>query len=189
MKIQIIIGSTRQGRVGAHVADWVNENLPKSPGTDYEIVDLATWNLPFFDAAILPSMEQYENEHTKAWSQKIKEGDGYIFITPEYNAGYSAAIKNAIDYLYREWTDKPAMIISYGIGGGGGASAQLRQVIERLKMRPTEVSPAFVVNRDVTDENGQIKDINTAFQQYKSTLETAAEELLNAAPAVISSGA
>jgi NAD(P)H-dependent FMN reductase len=107
MKIQIIIGSTRPGRVGPQIADWIPENLPKQTEINYEIVDLAAQNLPLFDEPVHPSANQYTRNHTKTWSQKIKEGDGYIFLTPEYNAGYPAALKNAIDYLFHEWTAKP----------------------------------------------------------------------------------
>jgi NAD(P)H-dependent FMN reductase len=126
-------------------------------------------------------MNQYEYEHTKAWSKKIKEADAFILLTAEYNAGYPAALKNAIDYLYHEWTNKPVMIVSYGVGGGPTASAQLRQVAERLKMRPTDHSPAFTISRDMSGEDGQIKDIDTAFKPYVSDLQVGAKELLEIA--------
>jgi NAD(P)H-dependent FMN reductase len=180
MKVQIIIGSTRPGRVGPQFAHWVNDNLPKDSGIDYEIIDVADWKLPLFDEPVHPSMGQYQHDHTKAWSAKIKEADGYIFVTPEYNAGYPAALKNAIDYLYHEWTDKPVMIVSYGVAGGARSAAQLRQVAEQLKMRPTEVSPALTVTQDMYDDKRQIKDITTSFESYVSTLQTAAEQLQEA---------
>jgi NAD(P)H-dependent FMN reductase len=179
MNVQIIIGSTRPGRIGPQVAEWLVGNLPKDDRADYEIVDIAAFKLPLFDEAIHPSMNQYQHEHTKVWSQKIKQADAYIYLTPEYNAGYPAALKNAIDYLYHEWRDKPVMIASYGVGGGPTASAQLRQVAERLKMRPVDTSPAFTVSRDMSGEDGRIKDINKAFEPYVANLKIAAEELLN----------
>jgi NAD(P)H-dependent FMN reductase len=181
MKIQIIIGSTRPGRVGPQIAGWIIENLPARAETEYEIVDVAGQKLPLFNEPIHPSMNQYTYGYTKAWSAKIKEADAYIFLTPEYNAGYPAALKNAIDYLYHEWTAKPVMIISYGIQGGAGAGAQLRQVAERLKMQPTALSPALAVGRDVTGEDGQVKDIDEAFKPYISSLHEAAEELFTLA--------
>jgi NAD(P)H-dependent FMN reductase len=179
VNIQIIIGSTRPGRVSPQIANWMVENLPKPANTKYEIIDIADWKLPLFDEPVHPSMNQYSHDHTKAWSQKIKEGDAYIFLTPEYNAGYTAALKNAIDYLYHEWTDKPTMIVSYGVGGGSSASAQLRQVVERLKMRLVETSPAFTITRDMSGEDGQIKDISVAFKAYVAILQLAADELLS----------
>jgi NAD(P)H-dependent FMN reductase len=179
MKVQIIIGSTRPGRVGPQIADWIINNLPKSPDTEYEIVDIADWKLPMFDEPVHPSKNKYANSHTKAWSQKIKESDAYIFLTPEYNAGYPAALKNAIDYLYHEWTDKPLIIASYGVGGGTTASAQLRQVVERLKMRPTATSPAFTITQEMSAGDGQIKNIGESFKPYLASLEIAASELSN----------
>ena len=131
MKIHIIIGSTRPGRVGPQIAQWLISNLSIDTNGEYEIVDIADFKLPIFDERIHPSLNQYEHTHTKTWSQKIKSADAYIFLTPEYNAGYPASLKNAIDYLYHEWQDKPVMIASYGVGGGPTASAQLRQVAER----------------------------------------------------------
>lgn len=182
MKVQIIIGSTRPNRVGPQIADWLAENLPKPDVVDYEIIDIADWKLPIFDEPKHPSMNQYENAHTKAWSKKIKQADAYVFLTPEYNAGYPSSLKNAIDYLYHEWRDKPVMIVSYGVGGGSTASAQLRQVAERLKMRPVETSPVLTIAQEMKDDNGQIKDINISFEPYVANLKIAGEELLNSEP-------
>ncbi len=178
MKIQIIIGSTRPGRVGPEIAEWMIENLPQHSSTTYEIIDLAKNILPLFNEPIHPSRGEYKHDHTKQWSEKIKQADAYIFLTPEYNAGYPASLKNAIDYLYHEWIDKPVMIVSYGVGGGPSASAQLRQVAERLKMRTTKINPQFTITRDMSGEDGQLKDISTDFEPYVSTLKEAGEELL-----------
>jgi NAD(P)H-dependent FMN reductase len=179
MKVQVIIGSTRPGRVGPQIAQWIVKNLPQQPQVNYEIVDLADHALPFFNEPIHPSMNQYSHDHTHKWSEKIKEADAYIFVTPEYNDGYPAVLKNAIDYLFHEWTTKPVMIVSYGVQGGLGASAQLRQVAMRLKMLPTATSPAITLTRDMSDENGQIKDIDELFKSYKVQLVKASEELLD----------
>jgi NAD(P)H-dependent FMN reductase len=181
MKVQIIIGSTRPTRVSPSIAKWVFDNLQKDENVEYEIIDIADFKLPLFDEPIHPSMNQYEHDYTKTWSEKIKEASAYIFLTAEYNAGYPASLKNAIDYLYHEWTDKPVMIVSYGVGGGSGASAQLRQVAERLKMRPTDISPAITITKDMSGEDGQIKDINVSLEPYVSTLQTGAEELIKSA--------
>lgn len=177
MKVQLIIGSTRPSRLGKQFADWVVDNLPKYEGLEYEVVDLVDINLPLLDEPIPASQNKYQNDHTKAWSEKIKPADGYIWLTPEYNAGYSAALKNAIDYLYTEWNDKPVMIISYGAGGGTTASAQLRQVAERLKMKVVETAPAIKLPYDSIDQGGKIVDINDALKNYLPSLEKAAGEL------------
>lgn len=180
MKIQLIIGSTRPGRVGPQIADWMLENLSKPTGVEYEIIDVADAKLPLFDEPIHPSMNQYTHPHTKAWSEIIKRGDAYIFLTPEYNAGYPASLKNAIDYLYHEWRSKPVMVASYGVGGGPTAAAQLRQVAERLKMNLVETSPAFTISKDMSGEDGQIKNIAESFAPYVSNLKIAGDELLSA---------
>jgi NAD(P)H-dependent FMN reductase len=180
MKVQVIIGSTRPGRVGPQIAKWIVKNLPKQPQVTYEIVDLADHALPFFNEPIHPYMNNYSHDHTHKWSKKIKEADAYIFLTPEYNDGYPAVLKNAIDYLFHEWTAKPVMVVSYGVQGGITVSAQLLQVVTRLKMLPTATSPALTLSRDMSGEDGQIKDIDESFKPYEVQLLKAGEELLDA---------
>ncbi len=178
MKIQLIIGSTRPSRVSPQIAEWMIKNLPKVDGVEYEVIDLAEVNLPLLDEAAHPMVQQYQHDHTKAWSETIKQANGYIFLTAEYNAGYPASLKNAIDYLYHEWIGKSVMVVSYGVGGGTTASAQLHQVAERLKMRITEISPAFAIPNDIKDANGQIKDIDINFEPYVAGLRDGAEQLI-----------
>jgi NAD(P)H-dependent FMN reductase len=180
MKIQLIIGSTRPGRVGPQIADWILKQLPVTTETTCELIDLNGFNLPLFDEPALPSMSQYTHDYTKKWSQKIKEGDAYIFLTPEYNAGYPAALKNAIDYLYHEWTDKPVLIVSYGAHGGLSAQAQLLQVAERLKMKPVPLRPAFTITPEITAEDRTIANIDQSFAQYAQSVKTAVAQLLDA---------
>jgi NAD(P)H-dependent FMN reductase len=177
MNVQIIIGSTRPGRVGPQIAQWVVDNLPVDSNNTYETVDLAEHKLPLFDEPVHPSMNQYAHSHTKLWSQKIKQADAYIFITPEYNAGYPASLKNAIDYLYHEWADKPSIVISYGVHGGTSAGAQLLQVLQRLKMQPVSTSPAISITPEMKSDDGQLQDINDNFKPYVATLEVAVKEL------------
>jgi NAD(P)H-dependent FMN reductase len=178
MKIQIIIGSTRPGRIGPQIARWMHQHVPKHDTADYEIVDIADQHLPLFNEPVHPSLNQYEHPYTKKWSQKIKQADAYIFLTPEYNAGYPASLKNAIDYLYHEWTDKPALIVSYGIQGGEGAGGQLRQVLERLKMKPIDSSIALTISKEMSGQDGQIKNIEAALKPYEPELTQAANTLL-----------
>jgi NAD(P)H-dependent FMN reductase len=180
MKVQIIMGSTRPGRVSPQIAEWTLNHLPKKDGVEYEIVDVAKYNLPLFDEPQHPSLNQYAHEHTKLWSKKIKEGDSYIFLTAEYNAGYPASLKNAIDYLYHEWSEKPALVISYGVQGGSGASAQLQQVLNRLKMNVMGTSPALTITREMSSEDGQIKQPDEGFKAFEPLLEEAVQELLGA---------
>lgn len=133
-KIAIIIGSTRPGRKGEGVAKWAYEEARKRTDVDVELVDIADYNLPLLDEENLPAMGQYTKEHTKKWAAKIGEFDGYIFVTPEYNHGTSAALKNALDYLYKEWNNKACGFIGYGWTGGLRGIEQLRACVSNLEL-------------------------------------------------------
>jgi len=133
-KIAVILGSTRPGRNGEAVARWVVEQASTRGSADYELVDLADYPLPHLDEAMPPALGQYANDHTKQWSAKIAEFDGYIFITPEYNHSTSGVLKNAIDYLYGEWNNKAAGFVSYGSVGGARAVEHLRLIAAELQM-------------------------------------------------------
>src|SRR3990172_8433999 len=108
IKLAIVIGSTRPGRKAEAVARWVYQIAQKRKDVQFEVVDIQAFNLPLLDEPVPPSMGQYSQAHTKAWAAKIGSFDGYVFVTPEYNHGTSGALKNAIDYLYREWNNKTA---------------------------------------------------------------------------------
>jgi NAD(P)H-dependent FMN reductase len=135
--LQIIIASTRPGRVGPSVASWIHQRAIAHGGFDVELVDLAEVNLPMFDEPKHPRFGQYAHQHTKDWSATIKRADAFIFVVPEYNYGFNAAIKNAIDYLNAEWQHKPVGFVSYGgVAAGTRAVQMLKQVITTLKMVP-----------------------------------------------------
>jgi NAD(P)H-dependent FMN reductase len=135
--LQIIIASTRPGRVGPSVASWIYERAVAHGGFDVELVDLAEVNLPMFDEPKHPRFRQYVHQHTKDWSATIERADAFIFVVPEYNYGFNAAIKNAIDYLNAEWQHKPVGFVSYGgVAAGTRAVQMLKQVITTLKMVP-----------------------------------------------------
>ena len=139
-RLQIIIGSTRPGRVGKPVADWFHAHAARHGGFEVELIDLAEVNLPLLDEPKHPRFGEYEHEHTRAWSRRISAGDAYVFVVPEYNHGYNAALKNAIDYLNREWTDKPVGFVSYGgIAAGTRAVEMLIQVVSVLGMIPVPI--------------------------------------------------
>jgi NAD(P)H-dependent FMN reductase len=134
LKLAIIIGSTRPGRNGEAVGKWMHEIGKKRNDVDFELVDVKNFNLPLLDEPIPPSMGQYSKEHTKAWSVKIDSFDAYVFVTAEYNHGIPGALKNAIDFLYKEWNNKVAGFVSYGGAGGVRAVEQLRLVMAELKV-------------------------------------------------------
>ena len=134
IKLAIIIGSTRPGRNGEAVARWVHEIARQRNDADVELVDIQDFNLPLLDEPVPPSMGQYSKPHTKAWAAKIESFDAYVFVTPEYNHGISGALKNAIDFLYREWNNKAAGFVGYGSAGGARAVEQLRLVMGELQV-------------------------------------------------------
>src|SRR5436305_4898946 len=126
LRIVIIIGSTMPSRNGEAVGKSVYEIAQKRSDTEFELVDIKNFNLPLLDEPMPPIMGQYSKPHSKAWAAKIGSFDGFVFVTPEYNHGTSGALKNAIDFLYREWNDKAAGFVSYGSAGGVRAVEQLR---------------------------------------------------------------
>lgn len=134
IKLGIIIGSTRPGRIGEAVGQWVYEIANKRTDAQYELIDLADYNLPLLDEPVPPSLGQYSKDHTKRWAAKIATFDGFIFVTPEYNHGTSAALKNAIDYIYAEWNNKAAGFVGYGSAGGARAVEQLRLVMAEVQV-------------------------------------------------------
>jgi NAD(P)H-dependent FMN reductase len=134
IRIGIIIGSTRLGRLGESVGRWVYENASKRKDAEFQLVDLKEYNLPLLDEPVPPSMGSYSKEHTKRWAAKIAEFDAFIFVTPEYNHATSGALKNAIDYLYAEWNNKAAGIVSYGSVGGARAAENLRLILGEVQI-------------------------------------------------------
>ena len=135
LKLKIVIGSTRPGRVGPTVAEWVTSVATAHGGFDVETVDLADLDLPFLDEPKHPAMKQYEKEHTKRWSAIADEADAFIFVTPEYDFFPPATLINALQVLSQEWKYKPAGVVSYGGVSGGLRSAQeLRLLMGNLSM-------------------------------------------------------
>ncbi len=135
LRIGIILGSTRPGRRGAQVAEWVLEQASKRDDAAYELVDLADFDLPHLDEALPPSMGQYANEHTKKWAAAIDSYDGFVFVTPEYNHSTSGALKNAIDFIYGEWNNKAAGFVSYGAAAAGARAVEhLRLIVGELQI-------------------------------------------------------
>jgi NAD(P)H-dependent FMN reductase len=132
MHIAIVTGSTRPGRNNIAVARWVLEVAAKRADANFELVDIADYQLPLLDEPIPSALGRYSHAHTRRWAAKIASFDGYVFVAPEYNHGTSAALKNAIDYLYAEWNDKAAGFVSYGAVGGARAVEHLRLVMGNL---------------------------------------------------------
>ena len=170
--LQIIIASTRPGRVGPSVASWIHERAVAHGGFDVELVDLAEVNLPMFDEPKHPRFRQYVHQHTKDWSATIERADAFIFVVPEYNYGFNAAIKNAIDYLNAEWQHKPVGFVSYGgVAAGTRAVQMLKQVITTLKMVPMFDAVNIPFVQQFLDEDRKL--------QPNDIMETAATTMLD----------
>jgi len=136
VKIKVIISSTRPTRFGDKPAAWIMDLAKQQqPEVEFELVDLAKVNLPFLDEPQPAMSGKYEHEHTKKWSAQMADADGFVFVTAEYNHSVPAPLKNAIDFLYAEWSYKPVAFVSYGTHAGGArAVEQLRGIVAQVKM-------------------------------------------------------
>lgn len=134
LRIGIILGSTRPGRNGDQVARWVLDQAAKRGTATYELVDLADFQLPNIDEVAHPATGLYANAGTQRWSETVASYDGYVIVTPEYNHSTSGALKNALDFVYREWNDKAVGFVGYGAMGGQRAVEHLRLIAGELKM-------------------------------------------------------
>jgi NAD(P)H-dependent FMN reductase len=141
-RIGIILGSTRRGRVGAQVAGWVYDVSARRGDADFDLLDLADFQLPHFDQAVPPAMGGTGGPEAQAWVRAVDGCDGFVFVTPEYNHQIPGVLKNAIDFVYAGWADKAAGIVSYGAAGGSGSATQLRQLCGLLGLAdvPAQVS-------------------------------------------------
>jgi NAD(P)H-dependent FMN reductase len=134
-KLMIVIASTRPGRIGLPVARWFEQRARAHGGFELDVVDLLELNLPFMDEPKHPRLREYVHQHTRDWSARVDAADAFAFVMPEYNHGFNAPLKNAIDYLNQEWRDKPAGLVSYGgVSAGTRAAQMLKQVLSTLSV-------------------------------------------------------
>lgn len=138
LKLKIILASVREGRFGDKPAAWILEHTKQVSDLDAELLDLKDFSMPFFNDPVSPSMikEPYTHPEVIRFTQKISEADVFIVVTPEYNHGYPASLKNALDWVYTEWNNKPVAFVAYGAVGGARSVEQLRQVVVELQMTP-----------------------------------------------------
>ena len=171
--LMVIVASTRPTRVGMAVGRWFVDRATEHHAFDIDLVDLAELDLPFMDEPEHPRFSRYVHDHTKRWSARVKAADAFVFVTPEYNHGYNAPLKNAIDFLHHEWEYKPVGFVSYGgVAAGTRAVQQLKPVVAVLRMTPLSdaVYVPFVHQHLNQDRQFQPSD----------ELETAATALLQA---------
>ena len=157
-KLLIVIASTRPGRAGLPIAEWFAARAGAHGGFEVEVADLADINLPFMDEPEHPRLRRYTHEHTKAWSATVDAADAFVFVTPEYNFGFTAPLKNAIDFLHEEWTYKPVGFVSYGgVAAGTRAVQMLKQVVTTLKMTPLFEAVSIPFFTQFLDEEGVLQ--------------------------------
>ncbi|WP_067129132.1 NADPH-dependent FMN reductase [Microtetraspora malaysiensis] len=179
--LQIIVASTRPGRVGLPVAEWFRDRAVAYGAFEVEIVDLAEVDLPFMNEPHHPRLRQYVHQHTKEWSTTVERADAYVFVTPEYNHSFNAVLKNALDYLHGEWQYKPAGFVSYGgVSAGTRAVQMLKQVVSGLKMLPVVEAVTIPFVREFVDEDGRVRPNDVMNQAADAML----AEIARAAPAL-----
>ena len=193
LKIAVVTGSTRPGRNNEAVARWVYGLSKQRKDVEFELVDIADYDLPLLDEPVPPSLGQYTHEHTKKWAAKVGSFDAYVFVTPEYNHGISGALKNAIDYLYREWNHKAAGFVSYGSAGGARAVEHLRLVMAELAVATVRAQVALSLFTDFENFSAfkpgapQERAVNTMLDQvigWGGALKLFREQQLMASTAV-----
>jgi len=153
LNLQVIICSTRPGRVGPSVAQWFAEFAAKHDGFNTTLVDLADFNLPVYDEPKHPRLQDYQHDHTKKWSASVSQADAYVFVTPEYNYCPPPSFVNALNYVYNEWNYKPCGFVSYGGVSGGMRAVQVeKQLVTTLKMMPMVEGVAIPMVGTLLDE-------------------------------------
>jgi NAD(P)H-dependent FMN reductase len=171
-RLQIIIASTRPGRVGLPVARWFEAQARAHGAFEVEVVDLLERKLPFMDEPNHPRLAQYTHQHTKDWSAAVQAADAFVFVTPEYNYGLTAPLKNAIDFLHSEWQYKPVGFVSYGgVAGGTRAVQMLKQVVTTLKMTPLFEAVTITYVARFIDDEGEFVPDETLEQSVKPMLD------------------
>ena len=170
--LMIVIASTRPGRVGVPVAEWFYRHAQDHGHFAIDLVDLAAIDLPMMDEPNHPKLRRYTQEHTRQWSARVDAADAFAFVMPEYNYGFNAPLKNAIDYLHHEWKHKPLGFVSYGgVSGGTRAVQMVKQVVSGVNMVPAGNAVSIPFVRQFVDDDQQV--------QPNDTMEEAAPALLD----------
>lgn len=170
--LHVVIASTRPGRVGLTVGRWFHQLALDHGAFEVELVDLAQVNLPFMDEPNHPRLRRYTKQHTLDWSAKVSEADAFAFVMPEYNHGFNAPLKNALDYLHHEWAYKPAALVSYGgVSAGTRAAQMIRQVFASLKLFPPGEAVSIPFVAKLIDDEGRL--------QPNEVMESSARAVLN----------
>ncbi len=172
LKLKIILGSTRPGRFSDTAGAWALEQVKKNPAFEPEILDLRDYEMPFFNEEATPSSKQapYSNPVVAKWTAKIAEADAFLVITPEYDRGVPAVLKNAFDWVYGEWHKKPIGFVGYGTTGGSRSVDSLRTSAIELQMVPVRQGVHIVAHWTLRENfTGPLKP--GALDQYEGNAE------------------
>ncbi len=178
LNVKIILASARAGRFGDKPAKWIEEIAKSTEGLNVELIDLKDWQLPVFAQPVSPAYVtgSYGNADVDRWAGKIAEADAFIVVTPEYNHGYPATLKNHIDSIYREWNKKPVCFVAYGSTGGARVTQQLREVAIELQMAPIRNSVHIMAPWLLTEADGALKA--GVLDQYVKPAQAMLEQLV-----------
>jgi NAD(P)H-dependent FMN reductase len=179
-RVAVVIGSTRPRRICPGIAEWVKREAEQGSPLRYELIDLALVGLPFLDEPLKAALGEYEHEHTRDWSRIVSGFDGFVFVFPQYNWGYPAPLKNALDFLYFEWRDKPAAPVTYGTRGGGKSAQQFLGVLEGVHMRPLPDRLEIAIAGEDVDEDWQLRDLNATLGPYREQVRRLDAQLVEA---------
>ena len=179
-RLLIILASTRQGRVGPGIADWVDEQALAHGAFVPDVADLAAIGLPFLDEPEHPNTGRYAHQHTRDWSARVAAADAFVFVMPEYNHGFSAPLKNALDFLHVEWHHKPVGFVSYGgLSGGLRAVNMIKPVVSALRMTPAFCGVFIPHVEQHLHEDGRFRPTST----HRSASTAMLDELARLEPA------
>ena len=179
MLVSVIVGSTRQGRFSEKAAQWILGHINKRKGVEAQLLDLRDFPMPFFDQAVPPAMPgraPYENEVVRRWTAEIGRSDGFIIVSPEYNYGPSAVLKNALDWVYPEWNRKAVGFVSYGSTSGARGVQQLRQTATELQLAP--IRPGVYIPPATLWAHFQGGDVASGLAQLDGSAEAMIDDLL-----------
>jgi NAD(P)H-dependent FMN reductase len=174
--LQIIIASTRPGRIGLPVGEWVRDRAHEHGAWDVDLVDLAELGLPLMDEPNHPRLRRYTQAHTKEWSERVDAADAFVLVVAEYNHSYTAPLKNALDFLHEEWRRKPAGFVSYGgVSAGTRAVVALQPVLAALRLRPASAAVNIPFIQQFLDEEERLSPNDVMEQAVTAMLDELAE--------------
>ncbi|BDI23658.1 FMN reductase [Herbiconiux sp. L3-i23] len=176
MRIMVIVGSVRPGRIGPPIAEWVTDELGLRDDIDIDLVDLAELDLPLMNEPNHPVLRRYTFDHTIAWSERVEQADAFVFVTPEYNHSFSPALKNALDYLNHEWRRKPVTFVSYGgVSAGTRGVVALKPVVTGLGLVPTLLNVEINFPGNQLDDDGAFRPTDSQRERFSGAVGELAE--------------